>query len=484
MRNASALSRFVAPMIAVGVLMAGCGQAPQSQDHGSPETGPSRSAAATSSSEQATPGKASAVPAAAAPGEPVAAAAAKAKLIAEPDPTAMVPGSVYRNPANGRDEVIVADIRNTALLIGDSQSEPAVSWPRLGLAAMGYKVFFCGKGGTGYVAANGKTGNYIDALQRGDWQLPYGSPPLVVIEGGGNDAARGATDAQIIANAERLISTLKQRYPGTKLAMIGTLARGVNYGGGRRSQVDSLLGTVAAKHAIPFVSVGDWLTKYGLAKDLADGVHMNSQGHKALGVLLGARLQELGLHAPAIAGVKTFRDVATTNRFYNEISWLSNNLIIQGYPDGTFRPLTSINRDAMAALLYRLAGSPAVPANAPTFTDVAPSNPFYNEIRWLASQGISTGYPDGTFRPLAPVNRDAMAAFLYRYNGKPAVPSTAPTFPDVTSSNLFFNEIRWLAATAITTGYPDGTFKPRQLIRRDAMAAFVYRYNLNFPKGM
>ncbi|MDQ0077140.1 S-layer homology domain-containing protein [Arthrobacter oryzae] len=184
------------------------------------------------------------------------------------------------------------------------------------------------------------------------------------------------------------------------------------------------------------------------------------------------------------AGIKTFSDVATTNQFYNEISWLSNNLITQGYADGTFRPLTSINRDAMAAFLYRLAGSPAVPANAPTFTDVAPSNQFYNEIRWLASRGISTGYPDGTYRPLQPVNRDAMAAFLYRYNGSPAVPGTAPTFPDVTSGNQFYNEIRWLGATGITTGYPDGTFRPVQPINRDAMAAFVYRYNLNFPKGM
>ena len=52
-------------------------------------------------------------------------------------------------------------MRHTALLIGDSQSEPADGWPRLGLASVGYKVHFCGLGGTGYVAANGKTGNYL-----------------------------------------------------------------------------------------------------------------------------------------------------------------------------------------------------------------------------------------------------------------------------------------------------------------------------------
>jgi acyl-CoA thioesterase-1 len=304
MRNASALTRFVAPVIAIGVLMAGCGQAPQTPDAARDSPGSAANAAASQpaaqASAQATPRKSGAAPVAATPGEPVAAGSgAKSKLVPELDPATMVPGSVYKNPANGRNEVIVANIRRTAVLIGDSQSEPEIGWPRQGLAAMGYNVFFCGRGGTGFVASNGKTGNYIDALQRGDWQLPYGSPALVVIEGGGNDAARGATDAQIVVNAERLISSLMQRYPGAKFAMIGTLARGINYGGGRRSQVDALLATVAAKHAIPFVSVGDWLTKYNLAKELADGVHMNNVGHKALGALLATRLKELGLEAPA-----------------------------------------------------------------------------------------------------------------------------------------------------------------------------------------
>jgi acyl-CoA thioesterase-1 len=211
------------------------------------------------------------------------------------DPEALPPGTVIRNPASGRDEVAVPDLRHTALLIGDSQSEPADGWPRLGLAAVGYKVHFCGLGGTGFVAANGKTGNYIDALERGDWKLPYGTPALVVIQGGGNDAARGATDAQIVANADRLIGALKNRYPGTRLAMIGTLARGSNYGGGRRTQIDALLGALAARHGLPFVSVGDWLTKYNLTKDLADAVHMNAAGRKTLGTLLGDKLRKLNL---------------------------------------------------------------------------------------------------------------------------------------------------------------------------------------------
>ena len=199
------------------------------------------------------------------------------------------------NPVNGRLEAAVPDIGKTVLLIGDSQSEPADGWPRLGLAAAGYKVYFCGRGGTGFVSSNGSTGNYIEALLRGDWLLPSGTPALIVIQGGGNDAAKGASDSQIVHNAERLIAELRERYPGTRIAMIGTLARGESQGGGRRSEVDVLLGSVAQAHNLPFVSVGDWLTRFGLVKDLADSVHMNPAGRQKLGTLLEGRLRELGL---------------------------------------------------------------------------------------------------------------------------------------------------------------------------------------------
>ncbi|MDJ0354104.1 SGNH/GDSL hydrolase family protein [Pseudarthrobacter sp. PH31-O2] len=264
MRIAPALSRLVAPIIAVGVLVGGCGQI-------SPATTASPGAAAVTglsvrNAQSAVPGS-------------------------------LRPGTVYRNPANGRNEMVVADISRTAVLIGDSQSEPTSSWPRRALASLGYEVHFCGRGGTGFVASNGATGNYIDALQHGDWLLPYGSPPLVVIEGGGNDASRGASDAQISANAERLIASIRQRYPEARLAMVGTLARGAANGGGRRSEVNTLLGTVAARNSIPFVGVGDWLTRYNLTNSMADGVHMNPAGHTALGLLLAGRLDDLGFRS-------------------------------------------------------------------------------------------------------------------------------------------------------------------------------------------
>jgi acyl-CoA thioesterase-1 len=287
MRNASALYRFAVTMVALAVLIGGCGQAPQSPTPRNASSDGSTIASGPAGAGSAGRGQAVAG-SKATPGAPVWS-----------NPATMAPGSVYRNPANGRNEVIVADVGRTALLIGDSQSEPPEAWTRTGIAALGYKVYFCGKGGTGFVAAHGATGNYLDALQRGDWRLPYGSPPLVVVQGGGNDAAQGATDAQIIANTERLLDKLRERYPDARIVMIGTLARGANYGGGRRTEVDTLLSAFAAKHDIPFVSVGDWLTRYGLVKNLTDEVHLSGEGHRALGDLLADHLKRLGLKGPA-----------------------------------------------------------------------------------------------------------------------------------------------------------------------------------------
>ncbi|WP_026535850.1 S-layer homology domain-containing protein [Arthrobacter sp. H14] len=73
----------------------------------------------------------------------------------------------------------------------------------------------------------------------------------------------------------------------------------------------------------------------------------------------------------------------------------------------------------MAAFLYRMAGEPATvaPQTSP-FTDCPRGSKFYKEVTWLESTGITTGYDNGTYRPDEPVNRDAMAAFLHRYDAK------------------------------------------------------------------
>ncbi len=187
---------------------------------------------------------------------------------------------------------------------------------------------------------------------------------------------------------------------------------------------------------------------------------------------------------PVVTG--PFSDVGPSHPFCDEISWLIGAGITSGYDDGTYRPTAQVSRAAMAAFLYRFEGSPAFTApGTATFTDVPTGHPFFHEIEWLAASGITGGFPDGTFRPGSSVSRQAMAAFLHRQSGEP--PFTDPevaSFTDVPLDSTFFHQIEWLASTGITTGFADGTFKPGATVTRQAMAAFLQRLDeLAAPSG-
>jgi hypothetical protein len=172
----------------------------------------------------------------------------------------------------------------------------------------------------------------------------------------------------------------------------------------------------------------------------------------------------------------TFNDVCGNNPFFNEIEWMSDEGISEGYTDGTYRPNDVVTRQSMSAFMYRLAGSPTGSFPDPGFSDVATNSTFHREIAWMASTGITTGYPDGTFKPGGHVTREAMAAFMFRYEDPPPGSTFGdPGFSDVSVTHTFAEEIAWMADAGITTGYSDGSFRPGEPVTRQAMSAFMQR---------
>ena len=222
----------------------------------------------------------------------------------------------------------------------------------------------------------------------------------------------------------------------------------------------------------------------GEAKGSALFLHMHNATGDLSGVngAAGERAQVLRVSSSSEAPAESahFKDVPADYPFVNDINWLAQRRITTGWSDGTFRPNGSVERGAMAAFFYRMAGSPQFTApSTPSFKDVPRDHPFYKEIEWMRARGITTGWSDGTFRPNDAVNRDAMAAFFYRFAGSPAysAPAVSP-FTDVSTGSQFYREIAWLADQRITTGWADGSFRPVQPIERGAMAAFLHRYNV------
>lgn len=192
-----------------------------------------------------------------------------------------------------------------------------------------------------------------------------------------------------------------------------------------------------------------------------------------------------GEAAKAAPKTAPFKDVPAKHQFRDQIAWLAGTKITTGYADGSFKPRAHVSRDAMAAFLERFDTAPPLPkAKYSRFTDVSTSHKFFREISWLSATGVTTGYANGRFVPAGSVERQAMAAFLYRAAGRPSFKTpTRASFSDVPRGHKFFREVEWLASTGITTGYADGTFRPKAPVERQAMAAFLQRFEQKYYGG-
>jgi hypothetical protein len=114
---------------------------------------------------------------------------------------------------------------------------------------------------------------------------------------------------------------------------------------------------------------------------------------------------------------------------------------------------------------------------------VGTGSTFYGQIEWMAAEDIASGFPNGTFKPQDVVKRQQMANFLYNLAGQPTfTPPANPTFSDVPTSNPFYLQVEWMAAEGIASGFPGGLFKPQDGVKRQQMANFLY--NLDAGPGV
>lgn len=168
-----------------------------------------------------------------------------------------------------------------------------------------------------------------------------------------------------------------------------------------------------------------------------------------------------------------YSDIGTIHPFYADVRWAAERGVTGGYPDGTFRGGEPVQRQAFAAFLYRMLGEPIEDFRNPGFSDVTTTSPFYESIAWMAQAGLSTGYPDGTFRPTAGVHRQAAVAFLARLSGVTLTACSTPPFTDIGVDHPFCPHIRWAKDNGITAGYADGTFRGGDLMSRQAAVRFL-----------
>ncbi|MCG7443518.1 S-layer homology domain-containing protein [Dermabacter vaginalis] len=228
-------------------------------------------------------------------------------------------------------------------------------------------------------------------------------------------------------------------------------------------------------HKSPFAS--DWKPSWGRPLDDTTGTTQrfeNGTATKANGKV------SFSPSTNSTPGPRHFIDVPDNLIFAHEINTLADRGVIRGWPDRTFRPQIPVWRDAVIAYVYRIAGEPAyTPPRRSPFLDVDRSQPFYKEICWAHSTGLTTGWKvrgGWEFRPYQPILRDAMATFMFRASGESLANVHFSGFKDVNSSLIFEKEIKWMGWAGISRGWDDGTYRPFNNTTRAELAAFLYRY--------
>ena len=213
-----------------------------------------------------------------------------------------------------------------------------------------------------------------------------------------------------------------------------------------------------------------------------------SQGSPA-SVTVAAGAAATGVNA--VLAHPTFADVDPSNPFYADVQWMAAQGISTGTPQPSgkplYKPADAVSRQAMAAFLLKLSGQTFSAPTDPTFADVDQANPFYSAIEWMAAQGISSGTPQPSgkplYKPADPVSRQAMATFLARYHHvDTTTPPATPSFADVPIDAPPAAAIAWMASSGISAGTPQPSglplYKPADPVSRQAMAAFLHRLAL------
>lgn len=149
----------------------------------------------------------------------------------------------------------------------------------------------------------------------------------------------------------------------------------------------------------------------------------------------------------------------------------SHSAYISGYPDGTVGPDKTITRAEAATMFYNLLADKNGDAKA--FTDV-PANQWYAKaVMTLAGKGVISGYPDGTFKPNAPITRAEFVTMAMNFAN--ADKGTVCSFPDVPQNMWYYGAIAGATQNGWISGYPDGTFGPDRYITRAEVTSVINR---------
>lgn len=153
-----------------------------------------------------------------------------------------------------------------------------------------------------------------------------------------------------------------------------------------------------------------------------------------------------------------------------------------GYEDGTVRPNGSISRAEVATVLFRLLKDDVRMQNLTkdnAYSDVPDTAWYAAAVSTLSKMGVISGYPDGTFRPNAPITRAEFAAMIARFDE--TAKSADTPFTDI-SGHWAENAIGKAYGNGWVEGSSKTVFCPESNLTRAETATLLNRVLHRLPE--
>ncbi|MDQ0428416.1 subtilisin family serine protease/predicted nucleic acid-binding Zn-ribbon protein [Planomicrobium stackebrandtii] len=233
---------------------------------------------------------------------------------------------------------------------------------------------------------------------------------------------------------------------------------------------------IGTAEAASIVSVKNGSTTIGTATTDSKGSYEVNIKKQKVGTNLSITAMDADGNSSAAISVTVvdgnFPDLKVVHWALDEIMYLGDDQIIGGYPNGGFQPDKDTTR-AEAAKMLALALDLPIEDVSSGYKDVPDKHWGKNYIAAVTKAGLFTGNPDGTFAPNDVLKRSEMAKVIsiaYELDA-----SDKNHFNDVKAGHWAKGYISGLYENGITTGFPDETFRPGASTTRAEYSVFLAR---------
>lgn len=177
-------------------------------------------------------------------------------------------------------------------------------------------------------------------------------------------------------------------------------------------------------------------------------------------------------------GAAAFDDVPSWAWYWDAVDYAVRQQLLSGQGGGTFAPTAKVDRATLVQVLYNLADRPT--ADAAAYSDVKGQDWFAGAVGWAAQTGLTGGYEDGTFRPLAPLTREQLASIVHRFAQSRGIDQDfwfdLTTYPDGAAVSPWAQaSLTWAVGSGILSGREDGRLDPAGPVTRGELSAVVYK---------